>query len=312
MTDRQLDERALDGLSGQSAPGLDATVLEIAKRDPVLAFELEARDAFGGVETEYAGQATFLERAVATAASGPPVPPEPPGATSSASAWGKAAALTATFAVAAAAVAALTLGSPQRPTANPNPAVPGHASHPRGDPAPRPGPQTQAAQTAPLPMPATATASAATEDRRAENQRPKTGRPATNRPAPTAEELFRRAKQARRDGRAKQAQRLFRRLRSTHPDSRYARTALVSLARLELDALNDPAAAVATFDSYLALGRHTPLHEEALVGKAEALRRNGRKAAEARAWEQLLRDHPGSPHASQARERIQSLAGTLP
>jgi outer membrane protein assembly factor BamD (BamD/ComL family) len=121
-------------------------------------------------------------------------------------------------------------------------------------------------------------------------------------------ELFKRAKEARRAGELEGARSLFEQLREVHPRSPHARTALVSLARLELEGIGDARAALGHFDAYLALGRDTPLHEEALVGKATALARLGRSAEELGAWEQLLADHPDSPQIPRARERIDALA----
>ena len=125
-------------------------------------------------------------------------------------------------------------------------------------------------------------------------------------PAPrqlSAAELLTRANQARRDGEARLAVRRYQELQSVYPGSREARLSHVSLARLYLDRLADPQAALNQLDRYLE--EPGQLAEEARVGRALALARLGRTAEERRAWQDLLDHHPSSPHADRARARIE-------
>ena len=120
----------------------------------------------------------------------------------------------------------------------------------------------------------------------------------------TARSLFERANAARASGAYGDAVRLYSELQSTFPASAEARTSQAILGRLLLDR-GDADGALRYFDAYLRGGG--ALGQEALVGKATALRRLGRTSEEAAAWQQLLQSYPGSAHAENARARLEEI-----
>ena len=124
---------------------------------------------------------------------------------------------------------------------------------------------------------------------------------------PTAADLLAEANAARREGRETEAAQLYRDLQRLHPSTREARVSRIGLGRLLLDRLSDPRGALAQFDAYLAGAGDATLAEEARVGRAMALGRLGRSAAERDAWQDLLLHHPRSAHVPRARERIREL-----
>lgn len=126
-------------------------------------------------------------------------------------------------------------------------------------------------------------------------------------PTKTAAELFAQANQARRDGDAHEAVRVYRALQKSYPASAEANTSRVALGRLLLDKLGDPAGARAQFEAYLAKAQGGTLAEEARVGLALAVGRLGDASAERAAWKALLANHPDSVHAARARKRLEEL-----
>jgi hypothetical protein len=120
-------------------------------------------------------------------------------------------------------------------------------------------------------------------------------------------DLFARANAARREGRTRDASRLYRQLQREFPGSSEELVSRVTLGRWMLDRLNDPAGALARFDSYLANPVHTALREEALIGRALALGRLGRETEERSAWAAFLAAFPGSVYAERARGRLEAL-----
>jgi hypothetical protein len=120
-------------------------------------------------------------------------------------------------------------------------------------------------------------------------------------------ELFARANAARRAGQTREASRLYRELQREFPGSSEELVSRVTLGRWMLDRLDDPSGALARFDSYLANPVHTALREEALIGRALALGRLGRRAEERGAWTAFLAAFPGSVYAERARGRLEIL-----
>jgi predicted TPR repeat methyltransferase len=121
---------------------------------------------------------------------------------------------------------------------------------------------------------------------------------------PVVRELLERALAQRTAGQVDAAARTYRELIRLHPRSSAARTALVSLGQLEL--ASNPAAALRSFESYLASGKGV-LREEASYGRVRALRRLGRNVAERKAIEIYLIDHPDGMYAAQVRSRLAEL-----
>ncbi len=134
------------------------------------------------------------------------------------------------------------------------------------------------------------------------------------RPAPSVSEpssaadLLRQALELRGRGRFSEAAQVYGKLVAAHPGSQEARAALVSLGDLQLSRLHNAAAALGSFDSYLA-GGDRALQQEAEYGRIRALRALGRAAEEQSAIERLLARYPSGIHADSMRSRLQSLKG---
>jgi hypothetical protein len=127
--------------------------------------------------------------------------------------------------------------------------------------------------------------------------------------ANSAAEVFSRANQARRDGKAKEAARLYRVLQERFAGSSEELVSRVTLGRLLLDRLGDSRGALLQFNSYLASPGGGALREEAMVGRAISLGRIGRRTEERAAWKALLDTWPKSTHATRAEARLAELAG---
>jgi TolA-binding protein len=115
---------------------------------------------------------------------------------------------------------------------------------------------------------------------------------------------FDRANAARRSGDHARASELYRTLVARYPHTAEARASLVALGRMLLDD-GDAAGALGSFDQYLASGG--ALAEDAMLGRALALRHLGRAGDEAGAWSTLVREYPRSVHAERARQRLLEL-----
>jgi hypothetical protein len=132
--------------------------------------------------------------------------------------------------------------------------------------------------------------------------------PAAIEPA-SSSELFSRANQARRDGKAVEAARLYRALQERFSGTSEELVSRVSLGRLLLDRLGDSRGALVQFNSYLASPGGGALREEAMVGRALSLGRMGRGAEERAAWQALLDTFPKSTQRKRAQARLVELAG---
>jgi TolA-binding protein len=127
-------------------------------------------------------------------------------------------------------------------------------------------------------------------------------------PEPTsASEAFTRANQARREGKVKEAVRLYRVLQDRYAGSSEELVSRVALGRLLLDRSGDSRGALVQFNSYLASPGGGALREEATVGRALALGRLGRSTEERAAWQALLDSWPKSTHAKRAEARLAEL-----
>jgi TolA-binding protein len=128
----------------------------------------------------------------------------------------------------------------------------------------------------------------------------------------SASELFSRANQARRDGKATEAVRLYRALQERFSGTNEELVSRVTLGRLLLDRLGDSRGALVQFNSYLASPGGGVLREEAMVGRALSLGRMGRAAEERAAWQALLDTFPKSTQRKRAQARLVELGGSSP
>jgi hypothetical protein len=128
----------------------------------------------------------------------------------------------------------------------------------------------------------------------------------------SSSELFRRANQARRDGKTTEAVRLYRALQERFSGTSEELVSRVTLGRLLLDRLGDSRGALVQFNSYLASPGGGVLREEAMVGRALSLGRMGRTAEEAAAWQALLDTFPKSTQQKRAQARLVELRGAAP
>lgn len=121
----------------------------------------------------------------------------------------------------------------------------------------------------------------------------------------SAAKLFGEANQARRSGDVGRASGLYHLLQEQFPGSPEADLSRVTMALLLLDG-GDAQGALAGFERYLA-GSSRGLEAEALVGRARALGRLGRRDLEAAAWREVQRKYPRSIYGRQASERLAAL-----
>jgi hypothetical protein len=92
---------------------------------------------------------------------------------------------------------------------------------------------------------------------------------------------------------------------ATFPGSAEARTALVPLAKLELDRVGQPQAALDHLDAYISGGGS--LGVEARLTRIRAYRVLGRPADEARAIDEFLAEHPNNLDSGALRARRAAL-----
>jgi TolA-binding protein len=123
---------------------------------------------------------------------------------------------------------------------------------------------------------------------------------------PTAADLFRAGNAARHAADFPRAKRLYSELIEKYPSSEEASVARVSLGKLLL-AKGDPTAAEHEFRQYLKGGRGQ-LAEEALVSRAQSLRKLGRAEAERQTWQRLLAEYPDTVYSAEARARLRELS----
>ncbi|HKY38050.1 MAG TPA: zf-HC2 domain-containing protein [Polyangiaceae bacterium] len=121
----------------------------------------------------------------------------------------------------------------------------------------------------------------------------------------SAAKLFAEANQARRAGDVGRASGLYHLLQDQFPGSAEAELSRVTLSLLLLDS-GDAQGALRGFERYLAGGMRG-LEAEALVGRARALGRLGRRDLEATAWQEVQRKYPRSIYGRQASERLLAL-----
>lgn len=123
------------------------------------------------------------------------------------------------------------------------------------------------------------------------------------RPPRTEQALFQDAGEARRAGRTTAAMALYRELIERFPSGNRAATARVRLGQMYLGR-GSARSALSQYEAYLASRPSGSLAEEAMWGRARALRALGRRDAERGAWRDLVRAFPNSLHAAEARSRL--------
>jgi hypothetical protein len=134
---------------------------------------------------------------------------------------------------------------------------------------------------------------------------PSSDKSAKDKETPSAAKLFAEANQARRAGDIGRASGLYHLLQDQFAGTSEAELSRVTLALLLLDS-GDAQGALVGFERYLA-GGSSGLEAEALVGRARALGRLGRRDLEAKAWQEVQRKYPRSIYGRQADERLSAL-----
>jgi len=129
------------------------------------------------------------------------------------------------------------------------------------------------------------------------------------RAALSAKALFAQANARRRSGDLAGGQRLYQELQQRYPQSREAEVSRVTVGRLLLERSGDANLALQQFDRALSApgADRSGLDEEALFGRASALKRLAQPQDERRAWEQLIQQYPSSIYAERARTRLAEL-----
>ena len=112
------------------------------------------------------------------------------------------------------------------------------------------------------------------------------------------------ARSLRASGDFRRAADVYRRIHAANPQSPTGRAALVSLGELLLS-LNDAMGALSAFDSYLAGGG--ALAQEALFGRARALRTLKRPAEERAAIDRFIAAYPNAPQSRVLRSRLAAM-----
>jgi ferric-dicitrate binding protein FerR (iron transport regulator) len=112
------------------------------------------------------------------------------------------------------------------------------------------------------------------------------------------------ARSLRASGDFRRAAEVYRQIHAANPQSPSGRAALVSLGELLLSR-NDAKGALSAFDSYLARGG--ALTQEALFGRARALRTLNRPAEERAAIDRFLAAYPTAPQSRVLRARLASM-----
>ena len=96
---------------------------------------------------------------------------------------------------------------------------------------------------------------------------------------------------------------------ASYPTSIKARTSLISLGELRLLRLHSPAKALECYARYLEKSSKGSLAQEALYGKARALRALGREGDESASLRAFLDAYPDALAAPQATKRLAELEG---
>ncbi len=123
---------------------------------------------------------------------------------------------------------------------------------------------------------------------------------------PGPAELFAEANRARRAGDPERAVSLYKKLQQGYPESSEAKVSYTIMGQLLMHE-RQPEAALKQFDDYLGNDGTGALSEEALIGRARALRQMGKQGEERATLQQLLKAFPHSIHVPYARQRLTEL-----
>jgi len=126
--------------------------------------------------------------------------------------------------------------------------------------------------------------------------------------APSAGDLLEKAQSLRASQNWPEAAIAYEDLIRLFPRSHEARASRVSLGEIRLEKLDDPAAAIKQFDTYLSFHEKGPLTQEALFNKALAQRQLGDLAAEALTLRLFLIRFPDAIQSVEVRRRLSDLA----
>ena len=126
------------------------------------------------------------------------------------------------------------------------------------------------------------------------------------RPVPSVDTLLLKAQREQAAKHWERARDTYEELIHVHPKENAASHARVVLGNLLLDKLLQPATALDHFNAYLSLGT-LPLTEEALYGKARALRALGRSSEEETVLRAFVHRFPNTMNTKGATERLREL-----
>lgn len=258
----------------------------------------------------------------------PPASPEPSQLRGRRLAWLLAAAIVITAGAASAGVYRWLGRAPAQPELGQPSTLPAPAPAPAPEPAPDRAELPVPAETAESPEATDAPDEPTAEPRRRTHQRatrsaarienrperraerrpePPAPAPATPPTSPTSEDLMKQANEQRRARQWQAAEALYQRVMREHSGTSAAYVAAIAAASIRLDHLGDARGALRLYQSALASGVNRALAEEARWGLAEAHRALDDDAREARALQDFVARHPGSPLIPQARARLRAL-----
>ena len=164
-------------------------------------------------------------------------------------------------------------------------------------------PATNVAQTDPAPAPMVATTPTATPSAPKTPRKAKRKVPAALAPA----DLLRRANDARKNHKWRDAYGFYQQLRRQHPRSRGAYVATVAAAQLALGKLGKPSAALRLFRRSVSREPSGFLAEESRFGMTEAYRALGNKSQERMTLSAFLKAYPTSALSKRAKSRLRAL-----
>lgn len=121
--------------------------------------------------------------------------------------------------------------------------------------------------------------------------------------------LLNEANKARRSRNWTEALRIYQQIVMQHPDDLASKTSLIAIAEIEIEQMQKPDQALRHYEQYLQIAPHGPLAPEALMGKANALRKLQRFEEEKVTLQQFVRTYETHIYAQMANERLRQLGG---